>query len=90
MILSFGQLLQPATAREIYAFATGTIVGKSLNEDQFRKRFKKLEREGFFWRTANNKFVITPNGERLARGNLDPKKRDKLRLLILNKQRYNS
>jgi hypothetical protein len=89
MILAYGQLLQPADANRIYAFSEGTLVGNTLSKDQFHVRFKKLERDGFFWRTADNKYMVTPKGEALALETMSRKQRDKLRLLILNKERYN-
>ena len=88
MILAFGQLIQPADADQIYDFSKGTLVAKSFTREEFHKRFRWLERQGFFWRTFEHKYVVTPKGESLASKSLNPKARDKIRLLILNKERY--
>jgi uncharacterized protein YjhX (UPF0386 family) len=88
MILSFAQLIQPANPGRIYAFAKGTLVPQLLTEAEFLKRFRQLEREGFLWRTAGDTYVVTPAGEPLVRSALDARQRDKLRLLILNRERY--
>jgi hypothetical protein len=88
MILAFGQLVQPTSADEVYAFSDKTLVRESLTRTEFDARFKWLERNGFFWRTADNRYVVTPKGEALGLASMDSKKRDKMRLLILNRQRY--
>jgi len=88
MILAFGQLLQPVRPMEIFNFAKGTLLKEVLTKSDFGKHFKKLEREGFFWRTSDNRYVVTPRGDILAKRSLDYKVRDKLRFLILNKKRY--
>ena len=45
MVLSYGQLLQPADADQIYDFSKGTLVAESLTASDFRSHFKRLERE---------------------------------------------
>jgi hypothetical protein len=88
MILSLGQLIQPADADEIYDFAQGTIVAQAFTREQFHDRFRQMERRGLFWRAMGKKYIVTPKGEALGRSSLPPAKRDRMRLLILNKQRY--
>jgi hypothetical protein len=88
MIVAFGQILQPATAKSIYAFAQGTQLTETLNEKEFEKRFNALNRMGFFWRTSKKEYVVTPKGYDIACDSIDYKKRDKFRLLVLNERRY--
>lgn len=88
MILAYGQLIQPTSADEIYEFSSETLISKSFTKDEFHDRFRQLERDGLFWRTAENQYVVTPKGDFFARKSLNGKRRDKLRLVILNKQRY--
>jgi hypothetical protein len=87
-LLAVAELLQPTDASEIHTFCKGTILGEALSEGELESHFRRLEREGYFWRTGLDKFVVTPRGEELARRVSNHRRRDKLRLLILNKNRH--
>jgi hypothetical protein len=88
MLLAFGQILQPTTVEEIYSYAEGTSLTKTLTLAECARSFRRLEHQRFFWRTADSKYVVTPLGEQLAQRSIDPKTRDKLRLFTLNRRRY--
>jgi len=87
-ILAVAELLQPTDAGEIYLFSKDTALGEALSGADLDTHFRRLERQGYFWRTGEDKFVVTPRGEELARKVSNRKDRDKIRLLILNRKRY--
>ena len=87
LILSYAQLVEPTNAAEVNEFAEETELREAMTVEELAKRFNTLARNGYLWRTADEKFVVTPKGNRLARLSLDSEKRDKLRLLILNERR---
>ena len=87
-ILAVGQLLQPVCPGAIFSFGEKSVIRDALDEKEFKIHFKRLEREGLFWRTADDRYVVTARGDTLARASIKAKDRDKIRLLILNKNRY--
>src|ERR1044071_1990611 len=87
-ILAFAQLIQPARPEEIFEVARGNVQMDQPDEPSFFVHFNRLERAGFLWRTEDQKFVTTPGAYPLIKRALKPRDRDKLRLLLLNKQTY--
>lgn len=88
IILAIAQIIQPADKDEIYEAVKDSPASADLDKGSFRSHFHVLENAGYCWRTADDKFVVTPQGDALARRSMNSKTRDKIRLLILNKERY--
>jgi hypothetical protein len=88
MLLAFAQIIQPATLDDLYNIAKGSQLAEILTYDEFKKNFSRLERTGYFWRTADKRFIVTSKGHLLAQVSLKAKDRDRMRLLFLNKTRY--
>jgi hypothetical protein len=87
-ILSLVQLLQPASAAEVFREAHGTLVDKILDEREMQLHLERLAANQFLVRNADNRFVAAPRSYELITRSLNAKQRDKARLLWLNKQRY--
>jgi hypothetical protein len=87
-ILSLVQLLQPVTAAELLQEADKTIVAHVVNDLQMQKHLERLEADRFLFRTADGLFVVAPKSYELISRSIDAKRRDKARLLLLNKRRY--
>jgi hypothetical protein len=90
VILAMAQIVQPATRQEICQTVRGSRTTKDLDEATFRRRFRLLEGGGFLWKTEADRFVVTPEGDALARRSMNGKTRDRIRLLLLNKRRHSS
>ena len=88
MLVAFAQIIQPATVEDIYNIAKGSQLTEILTYDEFKKNFRRLERTGYFWRTADKRFIVTSKGHLLAQVSLKAKDRDRMRFLFLNQKRY--
>jgi hypothetical protein len=88
VILAFAQLMQPVSREELFRGAQGNINMQGIDLKTFVTHFNRLERAGFMWRTEDDKYVTTPAAYPPVELVLDRKERDKLRMLHLNKQRY--
>ena len=88
VLLAIAQIIQPADKTAIFESLKGNVAGESLDEETFKKHFKFLEKSKLFWRTSDNKYIVTEEGDLYARASLKRNARDKLRLLYLNKKRY--
>jgi len=88
VILAMAQVIQPAGKDEIYRSVKGSRFSADLDEKSFHSHFDTLERAKLFWRTEEKKYVVTAEGDTLARRSMNSKARDKVRLLLLNKKRY--
>jgi hypothetical protein len=88
-ILAYVQILQPTTAEEAYAATEEIFSNEKLDSKSFRVRFNFLERERFLWATSDRRYVTTPKAYPLIAKALPNKDRDKLRLLSLNRERFN-
>jgi hypothetical protein len=87
-ILAYFQLLQPATVEEAFAATKGKLLSQTIEFDSYKRHFNSLERNSFFWRTADKRYIVTPKAYPLIDKALPKKQRDKLRLLLLNKKAY--
>jgi hypothetical protein len=88
-ILAYVQILQPTTAEEAYAATREVFAEAKVDSEIFRTHFNSLERERFLWSTGDKQYVTTPKASPLIEKAIAKKQRDKLRLLFLNRQRYN-
>jgi len=86
-LLGLVQLIQPASRNAVLKQTRGTFL-KALTDAELNHHLDRLEAENFLFRTANGDLVVAPKSYDLIRRSLQPKQRDKARLLFLNAQRY--
>lgn len=87
MLLAYAQIAQPTSAAETFSLAEQSVIVDVFDAQSFRRRFIHLSELAYLWRTADNRFVVTPKGERALLAAIPRKTRDKLRLLYLNEKR---
>ena len=87
-LLAYFQLLQPATVEEAFGATKGKLLAQTIEFDSYRRHFSALERNSFFWRTEDKRYIVTPKAYPLIEKALPKRQRDKLRLLLLNKRTY--
>ena len=85
-ILAVVQLLQPASAQEVYEFSAGTEIRNALDQGQLTERLRQLRRAKLLWRTPQGNFGLMPSGAKLAALSMPSEQRDKFRLLTLNRR----
>jgi hypothetical protein len=87
-LLAALQLIQPATAAEVFGFVAGADWAETFTKKRIGERLVRLTEAGFLHEAGDNGFVLTPIGSALASTSMKPKERDRLRILILNRSRY--
>lgn len=88
MLLVTTQIEQPVKKDVVYALLGQNPYYGRVSESDFNRAFNELERARYLWRTADDSYVVTPKAEPLIRAALKHERRDKIRLLTLNKRRY--
>jgi hypothetical protein len=87
-LLSLVQLIQPAHTERVYLESRDTILAKYFDRRHLVERLHQLQENGYLLHTDAGLLVVAPKSYALLSRALDPKERDKARLLSLNKQRY--
>jgi hypothetical protein len=87
-LLGLIQLIQPAHPERVYLESRDTIVAKYLNRAALVRRIQRLEETGYLLRSDTGLLLVAPKSYALLGRSLDPKERDKARLISLNRQRY--
>jgi hypothetical protein len=87
-LLGLVQLIQPAHAERVYLESRDTILSKYFDRRHLLERLHQLEENGYLLHSNAGLLVVAPKSYALLSRGLDPKERDKARLLLLNKQRY--
>lgn len=87
-LLAALQLIQPATAGEVFELVAGADWAAKLTEKGIDERLNRLCEAGFLHQAGDMRFVLTPIGSAFASTSMKPKERDKLRILILNRSRH--
>jgi hypothetical protein len=86
-ILAFAQLLQPFDAELVFESSRGEVAGVTLSAEDVKASVVRLSDAKLVWKTANNRFMLTPDGYEIVKPYISPKKRDKYRIYFLKQQR---
>ncbi len=87
-ILSVAQLIQPCSEDGLVTQVRAMLKELGLQKQQILTRIKALLSGGYLWARSDALLLLTPKGYHIAKASLNPKERDKFRLLLLNKERY--
>jgi len=87
-ILGLVQLIQPAHPERVYLESRDTVIAQFLNKRHLLRSLERLEQTGFLLRSNDGLLVVAPKSYALLSRSLDPKERDKARILFLNRKRY--
>jgi len=87
-ILGLVQLVQPTSPERLKSEAAGTMLEALCRRNQMDDHLARLERDGFLLRGARGTLMVAPKEYELVSRGLNPKARDKARLLWLNEERY--
>lgn len=85
VILAFCQLIQPVTCAAAFEAFQRQQIADGIDAKFFNKRFSFLDDAGYIWRCNDRKeYILTPRGYEISMHSIEPKTRDKLRLIFLN------